>query len=99
MKKSKNFIKDLLSVFAICITVFVIIFANPKETINVIDKETASQRVNSESKEVQVNFRCRTDEEFATFLNKFMLNNKDLNIEKIDSSNDNEFDVTFSRIH
>lgn len=98
MKKLKKIFKDLLSVLAVSLTVFILFIFNSRETINVIDEESASQKVNYKSEEVQVNFRCETDKQFATYLTKFMSANKDLNIEKIDSSVKNEFDVTFSRV-
>lgn len=96
MKKFKKFLKDLLSMIAISMTILFIILFNPRQKINVTDEESATQFVNLDSKEVQVNFRCSSDKEFAYYLSKFMQTNKDLSIEKIDSSiENNEFDVTF----
>lgn len=97
MKKSKSFLKEILSITAISVTVFIALIFNSRETIDVINLETASQTINAESDKVQVNFRCASEKEFTTYLRRFMSNNKDLNIEKIDSSIKNEFDVTFSR--
>lgn len=98
MKKFKKFLKNLLSVIAISMTVLFILIFNSRQTINVTDAESATQLVDLNSKEVQVNFRCSSDKEFADYLSKFMRTNKDLGIEKIDSSTENEFDVTFSRV-
>jgi hypothetical protein len=96
MKKLKKFLKDLLSLMAISMTIFFIIISNPRQTISVSDEESAAQLVDPNSKEVQVNFRCSSDKQFADYLSKFMQTNKDLGIEKIDSSiENNEFDVTF----
>ncbi len=97
MKKSKSFFKEIISVFAISATIFITLIFNFRETIDVVSEESASQKANSESKVVQVNFRCASDKEFTTYLQRFMSTNKDLNIEKIDSTVENEFDVTFSR--
>lgn len=96
MKKLKKFLKDLLSLMAISMTIFFIIIFNPRQTISVSDEESAAQLVDPNSKEVQVNFRCSSDKQFADYLSKFMQTNKELGIEKIDSSiENNEFDVTF----
>lgn len=95
MKELKKFFKDLLSILAVSLTVFILFIFNSQEPIDVTDEESASQRIDCLSDEIQVNFRCSSDKQFATYLTTFMSINKDLDIEKIDSSIKNQFDVTF----
>ena len=68
MKKFKKFLKDLLSLMAISMTIFFIIISNPRQTISVTDEESATQFVDLNSREVQVNFRCNSDKQFADYL-------------------------------
>ena len=90
--KKDSFAKDLLSIIAIVVILCVILFnTNPREIT--VNEDSAAQKISVDREDVIVNFRCRP-ENFPLLLKTFMKKNKDINLEKIDSS-EGEIKVTF----
>ena len=92
MEEKKNSFKNLLSFVAVVVVFYVIFFnTSPKEIT--VDESSAAQKISVDKEDIIVNFSC-APENFPLLLETFMKKNKDINLEKIDSSEE-EIKVTF----